>query len=647
MSLKADAFMGFAPGGLADRFIRMRAAVASRPGARPVETANLRLPATVARRCRAKGFFMLLRHLASRGPETSPDIRAPLAPAASFPAAPSAAPAVAAEASLILPSIGELVYHWDIVTDRLTFGPNRAETLGPIAAAEMDAGHAWGELVARESGASRYEAVMQSTARDEGTGAPYQVVYGLTLPRHMGHAPVLWVEDTGRWFAGPDERPARAHGVLRVVTERHETERRRALGAQLDPLTGALTRAQFSEHVARALQRDPGRKPFAVLLAALDNLFAFNRNYGYQAGDEALAGLARRLRENVRVADVVGRHAGNKFALLLEDCETDDARSAAHRLIDVVKSAPFETSAGPIPATIRIGGVIGPREGRDPQTLFRHAEEALDLARQALGRRFVAYTASLARQDARLRALRMADNIVSALGDNRVELAFQPIVHAATGAIAFHEALLRIRLPDGAPIAPGALLPVAEKAGLVPLLDQRVLELALDRLAAEPDLRVSVNCSMSTLLDPEWPERLSQAAAANPAVKDRLIVEITETAMIEDFEATRERIATCKSIGVKVAMDDFGAGHTSFRNLRALAFDIVKIDGEFIRNIATSEDDRFFVRTLIDLARHLSLKVVAEWVEDEATAQILRDWGVDYFQGALFGAAETRRGSSE
>jgi EAL domain-containing protein (putative c-di-GMP-specific phosphodiesterase class I) len=207
--------------------------------------------------------------------------------------------------------------------------------------------------------------------------------------------------------------------------------------------------------------------------------------------------------------------------------------------------------------------------------------------------------------------------------------------------------LLRIRLPDGAPIAPGALLPVAEKAGLVPLLDQRVLELALDRLAAEPDLKVSVNCSMSTLLDPEWPERLSQSAAAHPAMKDRLIVEITETAMIEDFEATRERIATCRRIGVKVAMDDFGAGHTSFRNLRALAFDIVKIDGEFIRNIATSEDDRFFVKTLIDLARHLSLKVVAEWVEDETTARILRDWGVDYFQGALYGAAQARPSAEE
>ncbi len=580
---------------------------------------------------------MQLRHLASRTPEGTPAAaREPQAKARPTP--PHAAPAP--DPSLVLPSIGELVYHWDIEPDRLSWGPNRVETLGPVAAADMDLGCAYGALVARESATSRWDAIMRSARKDAGGGVPYQVVYGLTSPREQGPAPVVWVEDTGRWFAGPDGRPARAHGVLRVVTERHEEERRLALTAQIDPLTGALSRAQFAERLNGALQRsEPSRKPFVVLLAALDTLFAINRTYGYRAGDEVIAGLARRLRENVRAADVVGRHAANKLALLLEDCDTEEALSAAHRLIDAAKDALFETSAGPIPATIRIGGVIGPREGRDAETLFKRAEEALDLARQGADSRYVAYTASLARKDARLRALRVADSIVSALSDKRVALAFQPIVHAATGGVAFHEALLRVRLPDGAPVSPATLLPVAEKAGLVPLLDQRVLELALERLAAEPDLRVSVNCSINTVLDPEWPERLARAAAANPTLGDRLIIEITETAMIEDFETTRARIAACKRLGVRVAMDDFGAGHTSFRNLRDLAFEMVKIDGAFIRNIATSPDDRFFVKTLIDLAKHLSLKVVAEWVEDEATAGVLRDFGVDYLQGALFGWA--------
>jgi diguanylate cyclase (GGDEF)-like protein len=596
---------------------------------------------------------MQLRHIANRGPEAptttirSSILKAPLTisqPVA--PAAPVPEPVVGPDPRQILASIGEVVYDWDIASDRLTWGPNLAEILGPVAGDDLGTGQAFGERVAGEGGASRYDAIMIAGQTDDGAGVPYQTVYALSQPRETGNGPLVWIEDTGRWFAGENNKPARAHGVIRVVTERHEMERKLALGSQIDPLTGVLNRAQLAEHVNRFLQQsERSRKPFAVLLVALENLFALNRTYGYDAGDEVIAGLAKRLRENVRSFDVVARHAGNKFALVLENCDAEQTISAANRLLDLVKSAPFETTAGPIPATIRIGGVIGPREGRVPQVLFQHAEEALDVARQGNGKRFVAYTTSLAREDARLRALQVADSIVSALNDRRVDLAFQPIVHAATGQIAFHEALLRVRLADGSAVAPSALLPIAEKAGLVRLLDQRVMELAIERLAIDPELRVSVNCAMDSVLDPEWPDRLAHAVAVNPNIADRLIVEITETSMIEDFETTRNLIGACKRLGVKVAMDDFGAGHTSFRNLRDLSFDLVKIDGAFIQNITNSADDRFFVRTLIQLANHLSLKIVAEWVEDEETARLLREWGVDFFQGALYGYAEARPAS--
>ncbi len=595
---------------------------------------------------------MQLRHIANRvsqAPERvySPALRASLsAPQEAAQLAPESA--AGPDPRRILASIGEVVYDWDLGTDRLVWGPNLAAVLGPISSDGLDTGLAYGERISRESGTSRYDAIMRSSGIDEGDGVPYQVVYALVQPRDLGQTPIVWFEDTGRWFAGPDGKPARAHGVLRIVTERHEMERQLALGSQIDPLTGVINRAQLGEQVARFLKEaERTRKPFAVLLIALENLFALNRTYGYDAGDEVLASLAGRLRENVRACDVVGRHAGNKFALVLESCDAEETIAAAQRLIDLVKTTPFETKVGSIPATIRIGVVIGPREGRVPSVLFQHAEEALDVARQNNGKRCIAYTASLAREDARLRALQVADSIVSALNDRRVDLAFQPIVHAATGKIAFHEALLRVRLADGAAVSPASLLPVAEKAGLVRLLDQRVMELALERLGAEPDLRVSVNCSINTVLDPEWPDRLATAVAMNPSVSERLIVEITETSLIEDFDTTKNLISTCKRLGVKVAMDDFGAGHTSFRNLRALDFDVVKIDGALIQNISNSADDRFFVRTLIDLARHLSLEVVAEWVEDEATARILREWGVHYFQGALYGQAEKRPGINE
>ena len=563
-----------------------------------------------------------------------------LPPSITAPAPTSAPPVPHVALESVLNSIGELVYFWDLVTDRITWTGNLVRTLGILGEVDLSTGIAFGDRLSPESVVSRYEAIVKSDRKDEGDGVPYQLVYALLQPRDLGGSGSVWVEDTGRWFGGPDGRPSHAQGVLRVVTERHDAERLNARHAHFDPLTGLLNRAHLSDKLQRLVDTaERSRKPFALLLVGLENLFALNRNYGYDAGDEVIAALARRLGANVRSSDLLARHAGNKIAIVAFECDSEQMQSIATRLIDCVAAESFETRAGAVPATIRIGGVIGPRHGRSSQTLFQHAEEALDAARQSAQSRFSDFTPSLARGDQRLQALNVAESIVSALGDNRVELALQPVVRAKDGGAAFYEALLRVRLSDGSLVTPGSILPVAEKAGLVRLLDQRVMELALEKMTADPALRLSVNASLSTVLDPEWPDRLARSLEGRQGVAERLTIEITETSMIEDIETTGHVVASCKKLGIKMAMDDFGSGHTSFRNLRALAFDLVKIDGVFIRNIVNSEDDRFFARTLTALAHHLKLEIVAEWVEDQATAAMLREWGVDYFQGAFFGDA--------
>jgi EAL domain-containing protein (putative c-di-GMP-specific phosphodiesterase class I) len=166
-----------------------------------------------------------------------------------------------------------------------------------------------------------------------------------------------------------------------------------------------------------------------------------------------------------------------------------------------------------------------------------------------------------------------------------------------------------------------------------------VLDLALARLQQHPSAHLSVNVSAATLHDPDWPDRLRNAVRLAPGAAERLIIEITETCALVDIDATCAAIAAMKSLGIRVAMDDFGAGHTSFRNLRRLGFDLVKIDGAFIQNLSRSPDDRFFVRTLLELARHLRIEAVAEWVEDADAARLLADWGLDYVQGNFFGEA--------
>jgi EAL domain-containing protein (putative c-di-GMP-specific phosphodiesterase class I) len=239
--------------------------------------------------------------------------------------------------------------------------------------------------------------------------------------------------------------------------------------------------------------------------------------------------------------------------------------------------------------------------------------------------------------------VRSTDEIVAALNERRILVAFEPVVAAATRQAAFYECLMRIRREDGILVPASEVIPVAERLGLVRLIDHRMIELVVAELIADPALKVSVNVSPASTADPDWWNGLGTQLRRHPGVAERLIVEITEMMAIHDLDDTRGFIARVKDLGCRTAIDDFGAGYTSFRNLRKLGVDIVKIDGAFIQNLARSADDRVFVRTLIELARALDLTTVAEWVQDEETAALLAEWGCDCLQGELVGRASMER----
>jgi EAL domain-containing protein (putative c-di-GMP-specific phosphodiesterase class I) len=165
----------------------------------------------------------------------------------------------------------------------------------------------------------------------------------------------------------------------------------------------------------------------------------------------------------------------------------------------------------------------------------------------------------------------------------------------------------------------------------------------ISEMAAVPGLQASVNVSPASITDPDWWSTLGALLRANSGVAQRLIVEITETAAIHDVDDTRGFVSRVKDLGCTIAIDDFGSGYTSFRNLRKLGVDILKIDGAFVQNLMRTDDDRVFVRALVDLARRLNLKTVAEWVQDDASAKLLAEWGCDFLQGALVGLASVER----
>ncbi len=267
----------------------------------------------------------------------------------------------------------------------------------------------------------------------------------------------------------------------------------------------------------------------------------------------------------------------------------------------------------------------------------------LHAARHKRNGSFIAYQPNVERDALRRESVRATDEIVAALNDRRIALAFEPVVEAAGRKTAFYECLMRVYRSDGTIAHANEIIPVAERVGLVRMLDYRVLELVVTELAASPALTASVNVSPDSTLDPDWWAGLGALLHANSGAAERLIIEITETAAIQNVDDARGFVTRVKDLGCRIAIDDFGAGHTSFRNLRKLGVDIVKIDGAFVHNIMKSNDDRAFVHTMVDLSRRLGLKTVAEWVQDEEAAQLLAGWGCEFLQGALIGLASVER----
>jgi diguanylate cyclase (GGDEF)-like protein len=432
--------------------------------------------------------------------------------------------------------------------------------------------------------------------------------------------------------------------VVRVVNERHDHEQRLAYLSHFDRLTGEMNRNALTESLATALDDAVKyRGSCGFMLIAVDNLARINEAYGFGVADEVIASVGRRIRSRMRGGDTLGRFAGNKFGVVLKTCTPDDLTMAADRFLLAVREDVVQTAHGPVAATVTIGGVAAPRHARTVDEIIAHAQESLDSAKSKRRGSFIAYKPNIEREAVRKENVAATDKIVTALNERRILLAYEPVVATATRVPGFYECLMRIRRADGTIVPATAVIPVAEQLGLVRLIDHRVIDLVISELVAAPALNASLNVSPDSLTDPDWWSLLGARLRAHPGIAQRLILEITETAAIQNIDETAGFVTRAKDFGCRIAIDDFGAGYTSFRNLRRLGVDIIKIDGAFVQNLPRSEDDRVFVRTLIELGRSLGLSTVAEWVQDEEAAAVLTEWGCDYLQGDLIARAQIER----
>lgn len=540
----------------------------------------------------------------------------------------------------ILSEIQAATYSWDIASDGVTWQPAPPSGLG-LSDGAMATGNAWSSLVDPDALTSPKSAILGSTARDAGEGVAYELEYALRVPGRNGMR-LVWVEDIGRWFAGEDGRARAARGLLRIVSDRHEAEQRLAVHTRFDAATGTLNRGRLLD-VLDATLSDAKRyqTSCALLLLTVENIGAMNELYSHEIADELLVGVARRLRERMRAGDALGRFSNTVFGLVLANCTLPEMTVAAQRFVDCVHDAPIESSAGPIGVRLSGAGVVGPRHGRTRGEMVARAGETLSTVRRQRRGTFAAYQPGLNRDEERAANLKLVEDLVTALNEDRVALVFQPVVAAAeTHKPVWHEVLARLLPPDGG--APCSIFPyvqAAEKLGLVHLLDRRVMQLVNPVLTGTIEHPVAVNVSAATMGDPDWRDRVFALVEDEPAIAPRLMVEITETAALANLDEAAAVVAGLRARGVRVAIDDFGAGHTSFRALRGLGVDVVKIDGAFITDLAESSDDRAFVRAMIALAHEIGFMTVAERVENAKVAEILIEMGIDYLQGDLFGAA--------
>ncbi len=527
----------------------------------------------------------------------------------------------------LLSSIGEVVYSWDMRSDELVWGPSAAEVLGKIPPEAMSKGLAFARLVEPGSGRSRYDAIVESNSADSGEGVVYRTRYAAALGSRK-----MWIEDTGRWFTGNDGRPARARGVLRIERPVRDEELTSA-GREMCDRMALVERleASLAEHL-------PGKRSVVVLIGSIDELARLNDDFGHEATDEIISVVQDRLRSVMRSRDQLVRYSGNRFAITLVGCPAPQIEAAARRFIRAVSKSAIETARGIALIRLRVGAAHAPSLTRHGGAMLTAAEHALSDAKIG-GVESAVVARKIIQRSTEVEPEAIEMTAIAALNDRRVQLALQPVVHARSGEVGFHEALLRVERPDGTFFQPADLVPVLERRGLVRLFDHRVLELAMEVLAADPSAKLSLNVSPRSLGEPEWIEAFMAMTSQAPDCACRVIVEVTETATIDDPDRIAALLNRIKGQGARVAIDDFGAGHTSLRHLRAFPIDILKLDGAFTQNLRRSTDDRFFVRTLLDLARHLNVETVAEWVDDQVAADMLIDWGVTYLQGHLVGRA--------
>jgi diguanylate cyclase (GGDEF)-like protein len=455
------------------------------------------------------------------------------------------------------------------------------------------------------------------------------------------------VDDSGRRDASLQAvlaklEPVDRQVVLDALEAAQKTETELRYLADHDPLTALLNRRAFRVRLDTYVNfaaRYGGRG--AVMVIDLDGLKAVNDKLGHQQGDNLIRRVATTLRERVRATDIVARLSGDEFAVLMPQSDVEGALQLGEDL-RVQVADDFRTEPDLVGATISVGiTMFGAESDGGAEAVLAAADEAMYRAKAEGRDRISLFEAPVEATHSDARRLTTSAKIRNALTQNRLSLATQPIQSLADGVVQRFELLLRMRGESGELLPARSFIGVAERSGMIQELDRWVVGQALDLLGererAGHPVSLHVNLSGASLTDIsvlEYIERRFDEGDADPA---RCTFEITQTARIEDLETAASFADRLTEFGCEVAIDDYGSGFGPFEYLKRFPFDVIKIDGSFVRDLPSSDADQLTVQAIVGIAQGLGKQTIAEFVEDEATAQMLRAYGVDMAQGYHLG----------
>ncbi|MDQ2701118.1 MAG: EAL domain-containing protein, partial [Actinomycetota bacterium] len=421
----------------------------------------------------------------------------------------------------------------------------------------------------------------------------------------------------------------------RDITYRLEVESKLRFLADHDVLTNLYNRRRFERELEREVKmvkRFGGEG--AILVLDIDNFKAINDSLGHRAGDEVISRVAQIVRDSLREVDIVARLGGDEFAVFIPD---GDGPEVASRLVDAVHDTVLAFGDRMVRTTVSVG--IAPVNGHSvsDEELMIRADLAMYEAKAAGRDQFAVYRTGSGDARRATEGLRLSERIRTALTDDRLRVFAQPILDRRRNFVSQYELLVRMDGMDGGMVQPADFLPTADRFGLSTAIDRWMLERAVailsDSTLLDSESSIQVNLSARSMVDPALCGVIERSLEEHAIDPWRLVIEVTETNVIDNMDQARIFATRLASFGCRFALDDFGAGFGSFYYLKHLPFEFLKIDGNFIRQLPANRTDQHMVEAIINLAHRLGKRTIAECVEDNETIDLLCGFGIDFIQG--------------